>query len=81
MILIARAKNEIFIHREQLKRYSPPLVLVLKEFSTGYPYSHRTEIYPLDTGCKLNVYKTFKKRSRRLMNILYTLNILPLSKE
>ena len=29
-------------------------------------------LYLLDTGRKLNVYKTFRRRSGRLLNVLYT---------
>ena len=31
----------------------------------------------LDTGCKLNVRKTFKSSFRRLLNVLRTLNLHP----
>ena len=33
--------------------------------------------YPVDTGRKLNVYKTFRKHSRRLLNVLCTFNLPP----
>ena len=35
--------------------------------------------YPADTGRKLNVHKTFKRRPRRLLNLLRTLNLRPVS--
>ena len=34
---------------------------------------------PLDTGRKLNVHKTFRRRPGRLLNVLYTLNLRPVS--
>ena len=34
---------------------------------------------PVDTGCKLNVQKTFRKRPGRLLNVLYTFNLRPVS--
>ena len=35
--------------------------------------------YPLDTGRKLNVHKTFRRRPRRLLNVLCTFNLRPVS--
>ena len=35
--------------------------------------------FPVDTGRKLNVYKTFKGRPGRLLNVLCTLNLRPVS--
>ena len=34
---------------------------------------------PVDTGRKLNVHKTFRRRPGRLLNILYTFNLRPVS--
>ena len=34
---------------------------------------------PVDTGRKLNVHKTFRRRPGRLLNILCTLNLRPVS--
>ena len=34
---------------------------------------------PLDTGLKLNVHKTFRRRPGRLLNVLCTFNLLPVS--
>ena len=36
--------------------------------------------YPLDTGRKLNVYKTFKRRPGRLLKVLCTFNLHPVSR-
>ena len=36
---------------------------------------------PLDIGRKLNVHKTFRRGSRRLLNVLCTFNLRPLSRE
>ena len=34
---------------------------------------------PLGTGCKLNIHKTFKRRPGRLLNVLCTFNLRPVS--
>ena len=34
---------------------------------------------PVDTGRKLNVHKTFRRRSGRLLNVLCTFNLRPVS--
>ena len=38
------------------------------------------EDYPVDTGRKLNVHKTFRRRPGRLLNVLCTFNLRPVSK-
>ena len=35
--------------------------------------------FPVDTRCKLNVYKSFRRRPGRLVNALYTFNLRPVS--
>ena len=35
--------------------------------------------YPVDTGGKLNVHKTFRRRPGRLLNVLCTFNLPPVS--
>ena len=35
--------------------------------------------YPVDTGRKLNVHKTFRRRPGRLLNVLCTFNSRPVS--
>ena len=35
--------------------------------------------YPVDTGRKLNVHKTFRRRPGRLLNVLCTFNLCPVS--
>ena len=35
--------------------------------------------HPVDTGCKLNVHKTFRRRPGRLLNVLCTFNLRPMS--
>ena len=39
-----------------------------------------TLYYPIDTRRKLNVHKTFRRRPRRLLNVLCTFNLRPVSK-
>ena len=36
-------------------------------------------IYPVDTGRKLNVHNTFRRRPGRLLNVLCTFNLGPVS--
>ena len=36
-----------------------------------------TLIFPVDTGRKLNVHKTFRRRLGRLLNVLCTFNLRP----
>ena len=35
--------------------------------------------YPVDTGRKLNVHKTFRRRPGRRLNVLCTFNLRPVS--
>ena len=35
--------------------------------------------YQVDTGRKLNVHKTFRRRPGRLLNVLFTFNLRPVS--
>ena len=35
--------------------------------------------YPIDEGRKLNVHKTFRRRPGRLLNVLCTFNLRPVS--
>ena len=37
------------------------------------------KIYPVDTGRKLNVRKTSRRRPGRLLNVLCTFNVRPVS--
>ena len=39
-----------------------------------------TSVSPLDTGRKLNVHKMFSRRPGRLLNILCTFNLRPVSR-
>ena len=36
-------------------------------------------IFPINTGRKLNVHKTFRRRPGRLLNVLCTFNLRPMS--
>ena len=36
--------------------------------------------YALEVGCKLNVHKTVRRRSGRLLNVLCTFNLYPVSR-
>ena len=39
----------------------------------------KTMCNPADTGRKLNVHKTFRRRPGRYLNVLFTFNLRPLS--
>ena len=39
------------------------------------------QTYPVDTGRKLNVHETFRKRPGRLLNALRAFNLRPVSAE
>ena len=49
-------------------------------FSTNDLKSLSLSMYPLDTVRKLNLHKTFKRRSGRLLNVLCTVNLRQVSK-
>ena len=42
---------------------------------------HAAIIFPLNTKCTLNVHEMFGKCPGHFLNLLYILNLLPLSKE
>ena len=62
------------------------VVYLFKE-STMYPFvnfeisncKYLITYNPVDTGRKLNVHKTFRRRPRRLLNVLCTFNLRPVS--
>ena len=45
--------------------------ILYSKFHAGY--------YPIDTGSKMNVHKTFRRRPGRLLNVLCTFNLRPAS--
>ena len=49
------------------------------KFTPPGPYDNHSFTYPVDTGRKLNVHKTFRRRPGRLLNVLCTLNLRPVS--
>ena len=50
-----------------------------KDFETLAKIRTKLVKHPVDTGRKLNVHKTFKKRPVRLLNVLCTFSLRPLS--
>ena len=42
-------------------------------------YARKFKVLPVDTGRKLNVHKTFRRRPGRLLNVLCTFNLRPVS--
>ena len=45
----------------------------------AYPLQFATIDFSVDTGRKLNVHKRFRRRPGRLLNVLYTFNVRPVS--
>ena len=39
----------------------------------------KLQAFPVDTGRKLNIYMTFRRRPGRLLNVLCTFNLRPVS--
>ena len=50
-------------------------------FQSSVQDSHKYLTCPTDTGRILNVHKTFRRRPRRLLNVLCTFNLRPVSTE
>ena len=44
-----------------------------------YVYGYSEAYFPVDTGRKLNVHKTFRKCPGRYLNVLCTFNLCPVS--
>ena len=42
-------------------------------------FNVNTNMFPVDTGRKLNAHKTFRTRQGRLLNVLFTFNLRPVS--
>ena len=47
---------------------------------TAFAVNIVRDVFPLDTRHKLNVHKTFNRRLGRLLNVLCTLNLHPVSR-
>ena len=50
---------------------------ILKFFKGTYFIPIDFNMKPVDTGCKLNVHKAFRRRPGRLLNVLCTFNLRP----
>ena len=55
-----------------------PLQSLSGGYLNNYPFPNYS---PLDIGCKLNVHKTFSRRPRRLLKVLCTFNLRPVSRD
>ena len=55
------------------------LLLSLFLISSSHMSRKIISLYPVDTGRKLNVHKTFRRRPGRLLNVLCTFNLPPVS--
>ena len=75
--------------RRQLKAFPflyPKCFLVFSKqwiirnyFHREFHYRVLNESFPVDTGRKLNVHKTFRRRPGRLLKVLCTFNLRPVS--
>ena len=65
-------KREIFLLKNHAENELGRLVQTFFVFQKSF-------IYPVDTGRKLNVHKTFRRRPGRLLNVLCTFNLHPVS--
>ena len=54
-------------------------VWILYLFFCKTRFASNNTYYPVDTGRKLNVHKKFRTRPGRLLNVLCTLNLRPVS--
>ena len=48
-------------------------------FRISFTLNEESSNDPVDTGRKLNVHKTFRRRLERFPNVLYTFNLRPVS--
>ena len=48
-------------------------------YKPNYQFILCTSYFPVETGRKLNVHETFRRRPGRLLNVLYTFNLRPVS--
>ena len=51
----------------------------MKRFTTSIAHNVSRGVHPVDTGRKLNVHKTFRRRLGRLLTVLCTFNLRPVS--
>ena len=68
---------KLFQQDEKLKPGLSNIFNILKLLS--YSLHYRECYFPIDTGRKLNVHKTCRRRPGRLRNVLCTLNLRPVS--
>ena len=60
--------------------FSFSIGLARNHYEHSSPFTARKWLtYPVDTGRKLNVHKTFRRRPGRLLNVLCTFNLRPVS--
>ena len=76
--------HQLFLDGGPYHIKTSPLICRVNQW-TGY-YMIETYVMkelrnPVDTGRKLNVHKIFRKRPGRLLNVLCTFNLRPVSTE
>ena len=53
--------------------------LMMSQKNCNFAPLGKSNAFPVDTGRKLNVHKTFRRRPERLLNVLCTFNLRPVS--
>ena len=66
--------------KESIRKKSKKCSYNINSFCGNVPFYFNYFLYPLDTWRKGNVHKTFRNRPGRLLNILITFNLRPVSR-
>ena len=85
LFFFQHAVNELMSFAELHKYFLPPpfsKIAICNLFKANFPFCFNgfLLLYPLDTVQKLNVHQTFRKRPGRLLNVLCTFNLSPVSR-
>ena len=76
-IIVSSIVHRMFLTKCLKIRHIWKFIATILDFSF---FSFAKIQFLVDTGRKLNVRKTFRKRPERLLNVLCTLNLRPVSK-
>ena len=79
------AYSDIFRHIQAypgiIHAYTEPYGTLFRTlvYLESWHFQNQTHIPPVDTGSKLNIHKMLRRRPGRLLNVLCTLNLRPVS--
>ena len=82
---ITKYANTIYFTADENRVNTPPMfqrfafLLISNFFKLLSAMFNFIAIALVDTGCKLNVHKRFRRRPGRLLNVSYTFNLCPVS--